>query len=64
MVKISEMKWNENDFKVREVKRLMGLKVYQGDFKLANSLELRIALASIEANINLLVQLKERLEAS
>jgi len=43
----SRYEWNGIDFKVREAKRLMGLKVHQDGVKLANSLEWRSAVASV-----------------
>ena len=50
-------------FKVREAKRLMGLKVHRDGFKAADSLEWQNAVAclhAIEVNVNLMVQSKER----
>ena len=38
-IAIMGMKWDEIDFKVLEAKRLMGPKVHQDSFKLANFLE-------------------------
>lgn len=35
----NQVKWNEIDHKNQEAQRLMGLKVYQDDDKMANSLE-------------------------
>lgn len=35
----NQVKWNEIDHKIQEAKRLMGLKVYQDDDKMANSLK-------------------------
>lgn len=48
------------------MKRLLGLEVHRDGFKPTNYLEWRssIALREIEANVNFLAQLKERLEAS
>ena len=45
-------------------KRLMGLRVHHGGFKLANWLEWRSAVAYVRCiNVDLMVQLKERLKA-
>ena len=41
------MKWIEIDFEVREAHMLMGLKIHQDGFKLANSLEQWSAVASL-----------------
>jgi len=58
---------NEIDFKVEEAEKVEGTEVGHDGFKPTNSLEWQMAecssLCEIEANVNLVVQLKERLEA-
>ena len=54
-------KWNEIDFRVREDERLVGLKIHQDGVKPLNFLECS-SLYEVEVNVNLMVQLKERLE--
>jgi hypothetical protein len=55
---------HEIEFRVQEPGRLMGLKIHKGGVKLANSLRVVECggLHEVEANINFLVHLKERLE--
>ena len=60
------MSCNEFDFRTREAKRPMGLKVYHDGFEPANSTRVAegCSLHEIEANVHWVIRLKERLEAS